>query len=211
MTSMVNLSWLPPIVRAGFRAAGRQPQRACRRRHRLAGGDRAQPLGQDRVHYQPDPQSAQLAAQSQPDAAAQRGRRAPPVRRASRGSEGGPAAAVSLSRQYPEDGRSGLAGAHRRSQRDRHRSALRARQRGGQAAERDHRQPRQLDHPDRRLSRRMVARSPAAGAKLCRLVARDVAVVAQGRPRRDQRRVSRLSRAASGRGRRQRRGGEAGA
>ena len=32
----------------------------------------------------------------------------------------------SLSRQYPEDGRSGSAGAHRRSQRYRHRSALRA-------------------------------------------------------------------------------------
>ena len=52
---------------------------------------------------------------------------------------------------------------------------------------------------------------PAAGAKLCRLVARHAASVAQRRPRRDQRRVSRVSRAAPGRGGRQRRGGEAGA
>ena len=102
---MMNFSWLPPIVaQASERLVGNLSEFAGSA-HGLARGDRAEPLRQDRVHHQPDPQSAQLGAQSQPDAAAQRGGRAPPARGSSRGAEGKPAAAVSLPRQYREDGR----------------------------------------------------------------------------------------------------------
>src|SRR5712671_3331554 len=44
-------------LRRGVAAAGRQPQRAGRRCDGLARGDRAEPLRQDRLHHQPDPQS----------------------------------------------------------------------------------------------------------------------------------------------------------
>ena len=93
----------------------------------------------------------------------------------------------------------GLAAAHRRYQRDRHRGPFRARRRARPAAERDHRQPRELDPPDRRLSRRVAARPAAAGAELCRVVARDAALAAQGRARRDRTRFSRPARPAPAR------------
>ncbi len=184
-------------LRPGVRAVGQQSGRARRRRHGLAGGDRAQPLRQDRLHHQPDPQSAQLGAQPQPDAAAQRGRRAPPDRGRPGRRQGTPAAALSLSRQHRQDGGRGLAGAHRRYQRDRHRGPLRAGQHHWQALERAHGQPCQFDHPRRRLSRRMAARSAAADAKLCRVVARDAARVPPGRARVPRRRLPELHRPAS--------------
>src|SRR5262249_13438307 len=83
--------------------------------------------------------------------------------------------------------------------------------RGGPPSERDHRQPRERDHQDRRLSRRMAARPSAAGAGLCRVVARDAAVAAQGRARRDRARLSRLCRPAPARRDRERGAREAGA
>src|SRR6516162_7894366 len=104
-----------------------------------------------------------------------------------------------------------LAGAHRRHQRDRDRSALRAGRHARQASERNHRQPREPDHQNRRLSRRVAARSPAAGAGLCRVVTRDAAVAAQGRARRNRARLSRLCRPAPARRGWERGGREAGA
>ena len=104
--TMVNMSWLPPYCRAGVRAAGRQSQRACRRRHGLARGDRAQPLGQDRLHHQPDPQSAQRAAQSRTGCRCSTWSASAACWRANlEARQGAPAAAISLSQQHREDGR----------------------------------------------------------------------------------------------------------
>ncbi len=183
-------------LRPGVRAGIRQPRRACRRRDGLARGDRFEPIRQNRFRDQPDPQSVELRTQPQPHAAAGRRRRAPYDRGHDRRRQSEPADAISLPRQHRENGDPGLAGAHRRHQRDRHRDPLCPGRHAGQACERDHRTPRGPHDPDRRLSRRVAARSPAGRAELCRLVARDAAAAAQGPARRNRARLSRSSRPA---------------
>ena len=170
-------------LRAGLRAA--QPRRACRQRDGFPRGDGLEPLRQDRARDEPHPQSLELRAQSQPHAAARRGRRAPADRGDYRGRQRQPTAVLSLSRQYREDGGPGLAGADRGYERDRHRSPLCAGTRAGKTRERDFREPGEPHDPDRRLSRRVAARPAAHGGELCRVVARDRAPSAQRRAGRD--------------------------
>ena len=137
----------------------------------------------------------------------------PPDRRAARKPRRRPAAALPLSGEHRDDGggRAGLAGAHRRPARDRHRRALHAGERAGQASQRDQRQPGDDHDPDRRLSRRVAARPAAAGAKLRRVVARDAAALSPRRARRGGVRFPRLHRAAPPRRGRERGDREAGA
>ena len=125
--------------------------------------------GKTVLHHQPDPQSPERGPQSQPDAAAERGRRGPPDRRAAGRRRRRPAAALSLSRQHRDDGgsRPDWPDAHRRPQRDRDRHALRRRPSAlGKLLSEISGSPATADDPDRRLSRRMAARPAADDAEL---------------------------------------------
>ena len=66
------------LIRISPRRPAGSPSREVRRPRpgldRQSRGDRAEPLRQDRVHHQPDPQSPERGPQSEPHAAARRGR-----------------------------------------------------------------------------------------------------------------------------------------
>src|SRR5258708_3682597 len=139
MTSMLNLSWLPPI----FAEAS---ERVTSSLGGLSGGATvwlpATRVGRSRqtvLITRPipnlNPHPAQLAAHPKRNPAAKRGGRAPPDRRPLGGRKGTPPAAFSLSRQQGADGGPGLAGPPRRHQRDRHRGPLRARRHHRQVSE----------------------------------------------------------------------------
>ena len=99
----VNLSWLPPVF-ARASDGGRHFRRIRRGSHGVARRDGAQPLRQDRLHHQPDPQPPERAAQPEPHAASRYGRRAAADRRHPGNRQCASVAAVSLFRQYRGDG-----------------------------------------------------------------------------------------------------------